>query len=213
MPRPDLLAVLLPHRCPVCGGTGAGSPCPACAADLPPPPALPPPPGLDACHAAVGYRDGGRAIVSALKFTGANGPLPWVARQLAGRIRVDGLHVVTWVPTTPAHRRHRGRDQAEAVATAVAGRLGLPRVGLLRRRPGPPQALRTGAARRVGPPLVLARPRAGGRPDLAGLGVLVVDDVVTTGGSMGAAARALRAGGAARVVGAAVARTPPGWFR
>jgi predicted amidophosphoribosyltransferase len=212
MPRLDLLAALLPHRCPVCGGTGTGSPCPPCIADLPPPPALPPPPGLDACHAAVGYRDGGRAIVSALKFSGANGPLPWVADQLARRIRRDGLHVVTWVPTTPAHRRHRGRDQAEAVAVAVAGRLGLPVVGLLRRRPGPPQAGRTGAARRVGPPLTLGRRSAGG-PDLAGIGVLIVDDVVTSGGSMGAAARAVRAGGAARVVGAAVARTPPGWFR
>ena len=197
-----LLDVLLPTRCPVCAAPGP-APCPGCIVDLPPPPALPPPPGLDACHAAVAYRDGGRAIVASLKFTGARGALPWVAAALADRIDGRGIHVVTWVPTTPAHRRRRGGDQAELVAAAVARRLRLPTVPLLRRLSGPTQGERGAAARRLGPPL------APNRRHPVPPGVLVVDDVITTGGSVAAAARTLRAAGATRVVAAAVARTPP----
>ena len=195
-----LFDLLLPARCPVCAALGP-APCDECIAELPPPPALPPPPGLDACHAAVGYRDGGRALVAALKFTGARGSLPWVATELAARIRAEGLDVVTWVPTTPAHRRRRGVDQAESVARTVAAHLHLPARALLRRLPGPLQAGRGAAERRIGPPL-MAR---GTVP----AGVLIVDDVITTGGSVAAAARELRRAGATTVVAAAIARTPP----
>jgi predicted amidophosphoribosyltransferase len=143
-------------------------------------------------------------VVAAVKFGGGRGSLGWAAAALAGRVaEVAGtarLDVVTWLPTTAGHRRRRGGDQAEAIAQAVAGAIGLPCRSLLRRGPGPPQGGRGAADRRIGPPLA-ARGRV---PP----GVLVVDDVITTGGSMAAAARALRAGGATVVVGAAVARTP-----
>jgi predicted amidophosphoribosyltransferase len=198
-----LLDLLLPHRCPGCGVSGA-APCRSCLEDLPPPPALPPPPGVDAVVAATAYAGTGRAVVAALKFGGGRGSLAWVAPALAGRVRAlpgsAGLDVVTWLPTNAAHRRRRGGDQAQANARAVAAALGLPCRALLRRGPGPPQGGRGASARRVGPPL-------GVRGDVPP-GVLVVDDVITTGGSMAAAARALRAGGSSLVVGAAVAWTP-----
>lgn len=197
-----LLDLLLPHRCPICAEPGP-APCDGCVAHLPPPPALPPPPGLDACHAAVGYRDDGRALVAALKFRGARGALPWVAGELAARIDVERVHAVTWLPTTAAHRRRRGVDQAEVLAAAVAAALGLPLLDLLRRLPGPPQHGLGAAARRVGPPLAARR-------QLGPIGVVVVDDVITTGGSVRAAASVLRAAGATRVVAAAAARTPLG---
>jgi len=41
-----------------------------------------------------------------------------------------------------------------------------------------------------------------------GLAVLVVDDVATTGGTLAAAARVLRANGATSVLAATIARTP-----
>jgi predicted amidophosphoribosyltransferase len=198
-----LIDLVLPHRCPVCGDPGR-VPCRPCESALPAPPDVAPPPGLDACHSVVAYHGPGRAVVASLKFGGAMGILPWVAEHLAGRLEPGpALDVVTWVPTIPAHRRRRGRDQAEALARSIAHRLGLPARPLLLRLPGPPQAGRSAGERRLGPPL-----SARGRSPAA---VLVVDDVVTTGGSLAAAARALRAAGARTVGAAAVARTPATW--
>jgi predicted amidophosphoribosyltransferase len=198
-----LLDLLLPHRCPGCGAPGA-SPCAACLAALVPPPDLPPPPGIDAVAATTAYAGLGRAVVASLKFAGRRGALGWASTALAARVRevmgTAGVDVVTWLPTTAAHRRRRAGDQAEVIGRAVAGALGLPCASLLQRGPGPPQAGRGAADRWIGPPL---RARGGVPP-----GVVVVDDVITTGGSMAAAARALRAAGARLVIGAAVARTP-----
>ena len=73
----------------------------------------------------------------------------------------------------PRRRRARGYDQAELLARALARRWALPCTGLLVRRPGPPQAGRSGGERRANPSFVPARacPSA----------ILLVDDVVTTG--------------------------------
>jgi predicted amidophosphoribosyltransferase len=140
-------------------------------------------------------------MVADLKFAGSLGVVCWAAEVLAGAL-VAGprLQVVTWVPTTPAHRRRRGRDQAEVLARGVARAAGLPLASLLRRGPGLPQRGRSAVERAAGPPLRANRP--------VPAGVVVVDDVVTTGGSVAAAARALRSAGASTVVAAALARTP-----
>jgi predicted amidophosphoribosyltransferase len=200
----SLVEVLLPARCPGCRGRPGptGAPCDACREDLLPPPALPPPAGVDRCHAVTSYDGTGRAVVAALKFRAERAVLSWVALVLAARVDVVGLHVVTWVPTTGGRRRRRGGDHAERLARAVGAELGLPVRRLLLRLPGPPQAGRGAIARRAGPPLAPAR--------RAPPGVLVVDDVVTTGATATAAATALRAAGATRVVVACAARTPPG---
>ena len=192
--------MLLPSSCAVCGR--AGEPvCVACCAALAPPPA-------DAAFPALfSYEGVGQALVTALKFRGRRGPVGTLGAALAAAAERAGVHpaVVTWPPTAAARRRARGFDQAELLARAVARRLGVPASALLVRTSGTAQAGRSRVERLLGPRFV-AFGRVPGR-------VLVVDDVVTTGATLQAASAALRAGGAHRVDGWAVAATPAGHTR
>jgi predicted amidophosphoribosyltransferase len=199
-----LLDLLLPARCPGCGASGS-SPCRACVAGLRPPPAGPAPLGLDACVSLFAYEAVGRLIVTALKYRRDRAALGWLADGLAGLLAPAPGTVVTWAPTTAARRRQRGFDQSELLARALGRRWGVPCRPLLARKAGPPQTGRSLADRLEGP-ILLAR--AGSRSTAEGAPVVVVDDVLTTGATLTAAARALRAVDVAAVVGITAARTP-----
>lgn len=175
--------------------------CEACRAALRPAPDLGVPAGLDELWALLAYEGPGRALVTAFKYRQRRDLAVRLAPALADRIDRP-VDVVTWLPTTAARRRARGYDQARLLARATAARLGGPPVRrLLRRRAGPPQTGSSAPARAIGPAFVARRALGGAR-------VLVVDDVVTTGASLRAAAGALRRAGASSVVGLALARTP-----
>ena len=195
--------MLFPVRCAVCGATG-GSPCARCAGELQPAPPQPVPVGLDDCVALLAYEGPARELVARIKYRNVRGSVPWLAEGMAALLPAGAVEVVTWAPTTGPRRRARGFDQAAALAGAVAARLAVPCVRLLERHPGPPQTGRGRAARRRGPHLSPAPASA----TWSGATVAVVDDVLTTGASLTAAARALRAGGAGAVVGVVAARTP-----
>lgn len=109
--------------------------------------------------------------------------------------------VVTWAPTTRARVAQRGFDQAELLARAVARELGVPCRRLLYRAHGPAQTGRGRVDR-------LAAPGFRPRPVVRSCRVLLVDDVVTTGATLAAAADALRGAGASEVRVVAVAATP-----
>ncbi len=117
---------------------------------------------------------------------------------------IDGgnVDVVTWAPTSRAHRQRRGFDQAEVVARRVAAQLGVPCRRLLERDRS--SLAQTGLARieRLHGPVFRSSPSARGKR------VLVIDDVVTTGSTLRSASAALRESGAANVLRAAVATTP-----
>lgn len=199
-----MLDVLFPRLCPGCGRAARGAIplCTGCAAGLVGAPGVAPPPGLDAWYAPFAYEGVARELVARVKYRNARAAVPWLARcmaESAGGIDL-GRVVITWAPTTPVHRRARGFDPAELLARALARRLGRPARALLVRAPGPPQTGLSAAARRVGPRFTCTR-------DVPA-SVLVVDDVATTGATLLAAASALRAGGAGRVVAVTAARTP-----
>ena len=183
--------MLLSPSCPVCGRKGSVL-CAACAGAL-----RPAPPGV--VPALLAYDGAGRALVTALKYRNQRGALRLVGHALAQRAPRD-VDAVTWAPTTPARRRARGFDQAELLARAVAHQLRCACLPLLGRPPGPPQTGRSRLERLDGPTFQV-RPPVPRR-------ILLVDDVVTTGATLRAAAAALRQAGAAEVTLLALAATP-----
>lgn len=202
-PDMGLGTLLLPGRCPVCERSGP-APCASCWGELrPAPPALPTPAGLDGCRSLLRYEGAGRELLARLKYRNGRSVVPWLATGMAGLVAAVAVDVVTWAPTTPARRRDRGFDQAELLARAVAVRLRRPCHPLLVRGAGPPQTGRSRAERRSGPTFAVR-----GVDGLAGLRVLVVDDVATSGATLTSAARALRSAGASGVIAVTAGRTP-----
>lgn len=115
---------------------------------------------------------------------------------------LQSIDVVTWAPTSSRRRRQRGYDQAELLARHVARRIRRPCRRLLIRGHGGSQ---TGRGRQE---RIASGPRFHARPVVRGLGVLVVDDVVTTGSTLRAAEIALKRAGHLKVVLLAVCSTP-----
>ncbi|MBU3689287.1 MAG: hypothetical protein B7C54_11185 [Acidimicrobiales bacterium mtb01] len=154
-------------------------------------------------NAALVYEGSTRRLVSDLKFRGRQSAARALAAELARSVRADGrmFEVVTWAPTSTSRRRRRGFDQSELIARLVARDLRIPCRCLLVRESGPAQTGRTRHARLSGPTF-----RA--RPTRAPLNVLVIDDVVTTGATLRAAAHALGSAGWADVATLAAAATP-----
>lgn len=148
------------------------------------------------------YSGTGRELVARLKYRNARSAVAWLAAGMAELVDADEIDVVTWVPTTPSRRRQRGFDQGRVLATAVAHRLHRPCRSLLRRREGPPQTGRSRLQRLHGPDLVVRTWRS---PPPR---VLLVDDVVTTGATMAAAAQVLSRAGTAAVHAVSAAHRP-----
>lgn len=173
--------------------------CPRCRRRLAPPP-VGPIDDVDAVVALFAYEHVGALLVQSLKFHDGRALVAPLATGLARAIGDLRGMTLTWAPTAPSRRRARGFDQAELLARAVGRRCGARAVRVLTRAPGASQTDRSARERVTDPPRFRAAAVDGP--------VVVVDDVCTTGATLSAAARALRAAGAAEVYGLVVARTP-----
>lgn len=105
------------------------------------------------------------------------------------------------VPSDPARARQRGYNQAAAIAAVLRARLGLPVLDVLRRSGSTrSQVGADRASRRAAGPQLVARSAAPAQ-------CVLVDDVHTTGATLDACARALRAAGARTVTAVTATRT------
>jgi competence protein ComFC len=133
----------------------------------------------------------------------------WFADRLievAKRNRVDvDVDIVVPVPLHRQRERERGYNQADLIAKPLARKLGLPyrSVLLTRIKPRPDKHILTLEERWDSVRGAFAT-RPGSKVD--NLRVLLVDDVMTTGATLDACAKALRGAGAKSVIGLTIAR-------
>ncbi len=200
-------------RCPRCAAPWAQGFCAACVSS--PPPAD----GPGRCIVAVDYGYPWDTLIAGFKFRGQAG---WAGPFADLMLRADGAsalmqdcELIAPVPLTPARVASRGHHAPWELAKALARNPAAPRSAparlcadaLVRLSEGPPQH-RLGRAERLrnlAGAFAVPPQRA---TALAGLRVLLIDDVTTTGATLLAAAGALRAAGAAGVDALVFARTP-----
>jgi ComF family protein len=158
--------------------------------------------------APVAYDGPATALVKGLKFRGAVGLAQPLAAQIASGAPPDLLRppaALVPVPLDPGRARRRGYNQAERLATAIGARTGMRVADCLRRRGVGGRQVGRGRDER----LVALADAVECRPGLAvPERAVLVDDVVTTGGTLAACADALYGGGAIDIAAVAYALTP-----
>lgn len=219
---------LWPPRCLLCGGTGAEGRdlCPGCAAALPwnrsaclrcalPLPAPAPACGdclqraplLQEAHAALAYGFPIDRLLPRLKFHA-----DLACGRLLSQLLIDAVadlprpDALIPLPLHRARLRSRGYDQALELARPLSRALRIPMLDgvLMRSRATAPQSRLDADARRRnlrGAFAVKPGARLPGH-------VVLIDDVMTTGATLEAAAKVLRRAGAVRIDAWVCARTP-----
>ena len=199
-PRPRCLRCALPL-------TGGQNVCGACLRNPPP---------LDACYAAVSYTYPWSGLIADFKFHELPGWADLLAELLHSMPFVEpALEQARWIlpmPLSAERLRERGYNQSWELARALVRPGGIkPQLDaqlLLRLRHTPPQAglSRAERQRNLRDAFAVDPLRLG---QLQQARVVLVDDVMTSGASLHAAALALRQAGAAHVTALVFARTDP----
>lgn len=195
-------AVRCPRCASVCNPASDGSPAPCCANCAQAQPAY------DRTIVLADYAPPLDRLIIALKFHGEIALARPLGLLLAARLRElepTRPELIAAVPPTPQRLAQRGFDQSAAIAAAVARRLGVAFAAGLLERVRETRAQSTLALALRGPNVAGAL-RA--RRRIEGRCVAVVDDVMTSGATLQAAAQALKTAGARRVLNLVAARTP-----
>jgi competence protein ComFC len=163
--------------------------------------------GFDRARSYALYKGALVRAIMLLKFERVEPLGRWFAERLAEVARRESIAADAVVPV-PLHRqreRERGYNQADLVARPLARKLGLQyrAVLLVRTKPRPDKHILSLEERWDSVRGAFAA-RPGSKVD--NLRVLLVDDVMTTGATLDACARALRGAGAKSVIGLTVAR-------
>ena len=183
------------ERCPRCALPMPGSAvCGRCASE---------PPGFDATVAVFAYGFPADVLVQGLKFRGELALAPLLADELRAEVAGSSgplrtVDVIVPVPLHASRLRERGYNQSMEIAREIGKHFGVPVAADLceRVRDTPAQ-----------PGLPWKERRAFScRRALDGRAVAVVDDVMTTGATLGEVASTLKKFGAVRVVNWVVTR-------
>ncbi|HET6386129.1 MAG TPA: ComF family protein [Armatimonadota bacterium] len=166
------------------------------------------PPPYDSLTCGYVYNASLRGIILALKYRGYRrlaAPMGDLIRPLLIPVIHAGVELIIPMPSDPLRRWRRGFNPAELIAQAAVEPLGIALApGILRRTwGGRPQVGLNPERRRINSEGRFCVPQ----PALVtGRNAVVIDDVFTTGSTCAAAARTLKAAGAAAVHALALAR-------
>ena len=156
------------------------------------------PPRIARTRAAVTYDDLPRSLAIRLKYGRKVAVARTMARYMAPLVNRGADHLLVPVPLHRTRLWSRGFNQSALVASELSRQLGLPAdaFALRRIRRTPPLKGMSPLQRRR---TVAGAFRVRDKVRVAGKTVILVDDVLTTGSTAEACARALRRAGASRV--------------
>lgn len=199
----NLMNIFFPRRCPFCGAvTGKALLCDTCESTLPRCRTVRYGAGFDRCAASLYYEGSVRRAILDFKFKGKLGALDCFGRMMAetvAEVYSGEFDAVTWVPVSQKRLRKRGFDQARYLAgSACVDWHVMPLETLQKKVDNPPQSgIDDPAERRAN---VLDAYKAVSPERFAGKRLLLIDDICTTGATLGECARVLKAAGAAEVM-------------
>jgi predicted amidophosphoribosyltransferase len=170
---------------------------------------------FDAARSLFAYSGGARAAIVAAKYSGRPFPVEAAAERLRDALRGEWSDLIpdgdppaiVPVPAHPWKYFRRGFNLPALIGASLARMLGWPfePLALSRGREGIPQAGLRLAERLRNPEGAFRVPRGRAVPRR----VLLLDDVLTSGATVRAAAGALKTGGADHIVVVALARAAP----
>ncbi len=201
---------LFPPKCPFCQQVlEAPGLCPSCKVSLPWEEVVRQDLGKLPCAAVFRYEGLVRESLHRFKFQGArylDKPMGKLMAQCVVEAYPDGFDVVTWAPVSKKRRRKRGYDQSYLLAKALCAQWDTVPQSLLRKHThtAAQSSLADAAGRRGN---VLGVYEAVEGVSMAGKRVLLVDDIATTGSTLGECARTLELAGAKEVLCIVLAKT------